>query len=135
MVAVGFKRTLTSEDGSAKVTPRADWPTTYSTLVGAKVDFHLSLVQNVARATAALLIKVDFHLAQNVARAKFSFCLRSSQMQPSRNLFNSNNAAVAHATFCSTWKSNLKLNRFLLGSIRELQREMETVARATFCTE
>ena len=54
-------------------------------------------------------LKVDFHLVQNVSRATFPFCLRTSLMEPSRNLFNFN-AAVAHGIFCSKWKSSLTLN-------------------------
>ena len=46
-------------------------------------------------------VKVDFHLVQNVALAIFSYCLRSSRMEPSRNLFNFNNTAVARAILCS----------------------------------
>ena len=33
-------------------------------------------------------LRVDFHLVQSVARATFPFSLRSSRMEPSRNLFN-----------------------------------------------
>ena len=51
--------------------------------------------------------KVDFYLVQNVARATSSCCLRSSRMEPSRNLFNFDNIAVARATFCTKWKSTL----------------------------
>ena len=44
-------------------------------------------------------LRVDFHLVQNVARASFSYCFSSSRMEPNRNIFNFNYAAVAHATF------------------------------------
>ena len=54
-------------------------------------------------------LQVDFHLVQNVARATFSFCHRSSRMEPSRNPFNFNNRVVARATFCTEWKSTLRL--------------------------
>ena len=51
-------------------------------------------------------IRVDFHLAQNVPRARpFPFCVRGSRMEPSRNLFNFNNVVVARATFCTKSKS------------------------------
>ena len=52
-------------------------------------------------------IKVDFHLVKNVACTTFSFCLRKSRMEPSRNLFNFNNADVARTIFCTKWKSTL----------------------------
>ena len=53
-------------------------------------------------------IKADFHLVQSVARATFSFCLRSSQVQSSRKLFNFYNTTVARATFCTKWISALR---------------------------
>ena len=53
-------------------------------------------------------LKVDFHLVENIARATFSFCLTSSQIEPSTNLFNFNNAAVVRATFWTNWKSTFK---------------------------
>lgn len=53
-------------------------------------------------------LKVNCHLVRNVARATFSFCLRSCRMESSRNLFNFYNAAVARARFCTKWKSTFK---------------------------
>ena len=55
--------------------------------------------------TWKLQLKVDFHLVKNVTRTTISFCLRSSRMEPRRNVFNFNNLAVARPIFCTKWKS------------------------------
>ena len=43
-------------------------------------------------------LKVDFHLANIVARVTFFFCVTISQVELSGKLFNFNNRTVVHAT-------------------------------------
>ena len=56
-----------------------------------------------------IYFKADFHVVQNIPRAIFSFCLRSSQVQASRKLFNPSNTTVTRAVCYTKRKSAFKL--------------------------